>query len=154
MATTYSTDAYANGQSNTKTVPPGTLIAVDFDTNVSPGANVGAAIVLAINDEIRLCYIPDNAVIEGYNIDIGDMDGGAALELSLRDGAGNIYQAAITSGQAGGKITDANAITRFIGVAKPYTHAQAYLTLLVTAAAASASSAAGRVSGRVLLRQT
>ncbi len=152
MATTYQTDSYANGQSNARSVPPGALIAVDFDTATSPGANVGSAVVLAINDEIRLCYIPDNAVIEGYNIDIGDMDGGAALVMDLVDGAGTKYQTGLTTGQAGGKITGANADTRRIGIAQTFTHAQAYLSLKVTTGAVSSSGAAGRVSGSVVLR--
>jgi hypothetical protein len=152
---TYSTNKYASGAALTPSVPPGTLIAIDFDTAVSPGANVGAAVVLTAvaPDIIGLCWIPANAVIEGYNIDIGDMDSGATLVFELQDGAGNVYQAAVTTGQAGGKITAASAAVRMIGVAQTYTAAQAYLALVVTVAATGASGAGGRVSGSVLLRK-
>ena len=149
----YETDNYASGYA---LAAKGGVYPqwAEFDTNVSPGANIGN-VVLALNDEIRLCWLPTPGRLEWYAIDIPDLDGGADLVFDLRDGLGNVIQSAIIAGQAGGRITAHSAAVRQLAIREYVASATSYLTLLVTTAAASAPGTTGnRVVGNVCYRSS
>lgn len=139
-------DAYAKGQSRGKSIYPGTVQAIPFDTNVSPGANVAAQVLAA--DTIPLAWIPEGSKVVGYNIDMDDLDSGATLVMDLEYGDGTNIQTGLTTGQGGGKITDANAVaTHVIGPGVTLTKAQSFVRFLVTTQSAGAPPGNGRISG-------
>lgn len=127
--------------------------ATEFNTAVSPGANLAISALLGTSDTIGLFWIPTPGRLHGYAIDLGDLDQSAALVLILEDGAGNVYQSGITTGQAGGRLTDATARIGVVGQIDYLTPSLSFMRLRPSTAAGAGITAAAQINGTARYRQ-
>jgi hypothetical protein len=146
----FSTDKYALGAAGAPTGVYPQIIP--FSTANAPGANIPASQDLGTSDLIGLFYVPTPGRLGGYSIDIGDLDGSAALVFVLEDGQGNVYQSGITTGQAGGRLTDATAIANRVGQILYTSAASAYLRLRPSTGAGAQAAAEVVVNGVALVK--
>lgn len=127
--------------------------AVEFSTAVAPGGVFAISSLLGTSDNVGLFWIPTPGRLHGYAIDIGDLDASASLVLVLEDGAGNVYQSGITTGQAGGRLTDATARIGVVGQIDYLTPSLSYMRLRPSTAAGAGAVAAANITGTARYRQ-
>lgn len=150
MSTRTGTDQYERGQAQVGSVAPGSVLAIVFDTNNSPGANISTTI-LAADDIIPICWIPEGSVPVAWHIDIADLDAGSQLDLALEYGDGTDLDASVNA-QSAITITDADADVNVVGVDQSLSKANSYIRFLVVTGAQTVHAAAARISGMFLVK--
>jgi hypothetical protein len=146
----YQTDQFALGVS---LAPRGGVYPQmgQFST-VSPGSGLAASVLLGTSDYINLFYIPTPGRLFNYSIDLGRLDQGSALVLRLEDAQGNVFVSGLTTGQAGGRITDATAAVALMGNILYTSPASAYLRLRAVTAAGLQITNSAIVNGTYAVR--